>query len=70
MVTNINSGDEESPSIVPCRVCGSMIDINNKKDQHVVKCEHCNEATVSTTNSIIPLTNQSTNQTNLPNYFD
>lgn len=38
---------EETPSIVPCRVCGSMIDISNKKDQHVVKCEYCNEATVS-----------------------
>lgn len=40
---------EENPSIVPCRVCGSMIDIMNKKDQHVVKCEYCNEATVSIT---------------------
>lgn len=50
MSTNVNLGDEESPSIVQCRVCGSMIDINNKKEQHVVKCEYCNEATVSTNN--------------------
>lgn len=47
MSTNMNSGDEEPPSLVQCRVCGSMIDINNKKEQHVVKCEYCNEATVS-----------------------
>uniref|UniRef100_A0A6G1S6B4 Phosphatidylinositol-4,5-bisphosphate 4-phosphatase n=1 Tax=Aceria tosichella TaxID=561515 RepID=A0A6G1S6B4_9ACAR len=47
MSTNMNSGDEEpSPDlIVQCRVCGSMIDISNKRDQHVVKCEYCNEAT-------------------------
>lgn len=47
MSTNLNSGDEEPSSLVQCRVCGSMIDINNKKEQHVVKCEYCNEATVS-----------------------
>lgn len=49
MSTNLNSGDEEPPSIIACRVCGSMIDISSKKDQHVVKCEYCNEATVSMT---------------------
>lgn len=38
--------NDEEP-MVQCRVCGSMIDINNKRDQHVVKCEYCNEATVS-----------------------
>lgn len=54
MSTNMNSGDEELPSIVQCRVCGAMIDINNKKEQHVVKCEYCNEATVST----LPTTDQ------------
>jgi len=31
--------------MVSCRVCGSMIDISGKKDQHVVKCNNCNEAT-------------------------
>lgn len=50
MSTNVNSGDEEPPSMVKCRVCGSMIDVHNKKEQHVVKCEYCNEATVSTNN--------------------
>lgn len=37
-----------SPGGVPmvsCRVCGHMIDISGKKDQHVVKCNSCNEAT-------------------------
>lgn len=28
-----------------CRVCGSMIDIHTKKEQHIVKCEYCGEAT-------------------------
>merc|ERR1712215_184121 len=31
--------------MVSCRVCSSMIDISGKKDQHVVKCNSCNEAT-------------------------
>lgn len=30
---------------VACSVCNSRIDISNKKEQHVVKCENCNEAT-------------------------
>lgn len=34
-------------NLLACLVCGSMIDITNKKEQHVVKCENCNEATVS-----------------------
>lgn len=33
--------------MVTCRVCQAMIDISGKRDQHVVKCVHCNEATVS-----------------------
>lgn len=33
--------------MVTCRVCQAMIDISNKRDQHVVKCISCNEATVS-----------------------
>lgn len=57
MSTNMNSGDEEPPSLVQCRVCGSMIDINNKKEQHVVKCEYCNEATVSASIVILLLHN-------------
>jgi len=30
---------------VACNVCNSRIDISNKREQHVVKCENCNEAT-------------------------
>lgn len=33
--------------MVTCRVCQAMIDISGKRDQHVVKCGQCNEATVS-----------------------
>lgn len=32
--------------MVTCRVCQAMIDISAKRDQHVVKCCQCNEATV------------------------
>jgi len=35
-----------SGSIVTCRVCQDIIDIENKREQHVVKCPHCSEATV------------------------
>ena len=35
------------PVMVGCRVCGSMIDISGKREQHVVKCDNCSEATVS-----------------------
>lgn len=30
---------------VTCRVCQELIDVTSKKDQHVVKCNRCNEAT-------------------------
>lgn len=33
--------------MVTCRVCQAMIDVSGKRDQHVVKCSQCNEATVS-----------------------
>lgn len=33
--------------MVTCRVCQGMIDITNKREQHVVKCNQCHEATVS-----------------------
>ncbi len=36
-----------SNNLLACLVCGSMIDISDKKEQHVVKCNNCNEATVS-----------------------
>ncbi|XP_076685754.1 type 1 phosphatidylinositol 4,5-bisphosphate 4-phosphatase isoform X1 [Andrena cerasifolii] len=31
--------------MITCRVCQAMIDICGKRDQHVVKCSLCNEAT-------------------------
>lgn len=31
--------------MVTCRVCQHMIDITHKREQHVVKCNECNEAT-------------------------
>lgn len=30
---------------IACKVCGAMIDVTEKREQHVVKCEQCNEAT-------------------------
>lgn len=33
--------------MVTCRVCAAMIDISSKKEQHVVKCHQCQEATVN-----------------------
>ena len=32
--------------MVTCRVCQALIDISGKRDQHVVKCGQCEEATV------------------------
>merc|ERR1712008_556257 len=31
--------------VVTCRVCQGMIDISGKREQHVVKCPSCSEAT-------------------------
>eukprot|EP00095_Tigriopus_kingsejongensis_P010902 maker-scaffold348_size200312-snap-gene-0.26 protein:Tk10902 transcript:maker-scaffold348_size200312-snap-gene-0.26-mRNA-1 annotation:"hypothetical protein DAPPUDRAFT_304652" len=33
------------PPMVSCRVCQTMVDITGKRDQHVVKCHSCHEAT-------------------------
>ena len=33
--------------MINCKVCQSMINIEGKLHQHVVKCSVCNEATVS-----------------------
>lgn len=41
------SSSQSGMPMVTCRVCQAMIDISNKKDQHVVKCTQCNEATVT-----------------------
>lgn len=41
------TGPANSASKITCRVCQEMIDVVGKLDQHVVKCNRCNEATVS-----------------------
>lgn len=41
--------------MVTCRVCQAMIDISGKRDQHVVKCCQCNEATVCSNIVIIQI---------------
>ncbi|KAI1285435.1 Type I phosphatidylinositol 4,5-bisphosphate 4-phosphatase-B [Halotydeus destructor] len=38
--TAIGGGNE-----IACNVCGSRIDVSTKREQHVVKCDNCNEAT-------------------------
>lgn len=38
--------DQGGMPMVTCRVCQAMIDITGKREQHVVKCCQCNEATV------------------------
>lgn len=40
-------GMQNGVPMVTCRVCQAMIDISNKREQHVVKCNQCSEATVS-----------------------
>ncbi|XP_052871950.1 type 1 phosphatidylinositol 4,5-bisphosphate 4-phosphatase isoform X1 [Anopheles cruzii] len=37
--------EQQNSIIVSCRVCQALIDISWKKEQHVVKCAQCNEAT-------------------------
>ncbi|XP_058460143.1 type 1 phosphatidylinositol 4,5-bisphosphate 4-phosphatase [Malaya genurostris] len=37
--------EQQNSVIVTCRVCQALIDISWKKEQHVVKCSQCNEAT-------------------------
>lgn len=38
--------DGSETMLIACRVCGAILDITSKTDQHVVKCDKCNEATV------------------------
>ncbi|CRL00056.1 CLUMA_CG013342, isoform A [Clunio marinus] len=40
-----SSNEERGLPMVTCRVCSAMIDISWKREQHVVKCNQCNEAT-------------------------
>ncbi|XP_041986370.1 type 1 phosphatidylinositol 4,5-bisphosphate 4-phosphatase [Aricia agestis] len=37
--------EQAGQPMVTCRVCQAMIDISGKREQHVVKCSECNEAT-------------------------
>lgn len=43
---NYQQSVQNGVPLVTCRVCQAMIDISNKREQHVVKCNQCNEATV------------------------
>lgn len=45
--TAIASSDAGGVPVINCRVCQSLINLDGKLHQHVVKCTVCNEATVS-----------------------
>lgn len=45
--------EQQSSVIVTCRVCQALIDISWKKEQHVVKCSQCHEATVRIPSSFV-----------------
>lgn len=45
--TAIASPDAVGIPVINCRVCQSLISLDSKLHQHVVKCTVCNEATVS-----------------------
>lgn len=47
--TAIASPDASGVPVINCRVCQSIINLDGKLHQHVVKCTVCNEATVSET---------------------
>lgn len=57
-----------SVPMVTCRVCQAMIDISGRRDQHVVKCTSCNEATVSMSVNFVSIP-RTTNGTKL-NYLN
>lgn len=44
----LTSPESGSAPMISCRVCQSLISVEGKIHQHVVKCGVCNEATVST----------------------
>lgn len=44
--TAIASPDASGVPVINCRVCQSIINLDGKLHQHVVKCTVCNEATV------------------------
>lgn len=43
----LTSPESGSAPVISCRVCQSLISVEGKIHQHVVKCGVCNEATVS-----------------------
>lgn len=43
----LGSPESGSAPVISCRVCQSLISVEGKIHQHVVKCGVCNEATVS-----------------------
>nr|KAF6300795.1 phosphatidylinositol-4,5-bisphosphate 4-phosphatase 2 [Myotis myotis] len=43
--TSISSPDSGGIPVINCRVCQSLISLDSKLHQHVVKCTVCNEAT-------------------------
>uniref|UniRef100_A0A8C4WT77 Phosphatidylinositol-4,5-bisphosphate 4-phosphatase n=1 Tax=Gopherus evgoodei TaxID=1825980 RepID=A0A8C4WT77_9SAUR len=45
------SPDSGSAPMITCRVCQSLINVEGKMHQHVVKCSVCNEATVTIKNA-------------------
>lgn len=45
--TAIASPDASGVPVINCRVCQSLINLDGKLHQHVVKCTVCNEATVT-----------------------
>ncbi|MGH0127629.1 UNVERIFIED_CONTAM: hypothetical protein FKN15_036609 [Acipenser sinensis] len=46
--TAIASPEAGGVPVINCRVCQSLINLDGKLHQHVVKCTVCNEATVGT----------------------
>ncbi|KAF4017198.1 hypothetical protein G4228_009309 [Cervus hanglu yarkandensis] len=44
----LTSPDSGSAPMITCRVCQSLINVEGKMHQHVVKCGVCNEATFGT----------------------
>lgn len=41
------STKEGERTVLVCKVCQNLIDISTRRDQHAVKCEKCNELSVS-----------------------
>ncbi|XP_023999561.2 type 2 phosphatidylinositol 4,5-bisphosphate 4-phosphatase-like [Salvelinus sp. IW2-2015] len=52
--TAIASPDPGGVPVINCRVCQSLINLDGKLHQHVVKCTVCNEATCPAKGSSLP----------------